>query len=318
MVKSTNLLPPGFYDIITTSRPRRIMVEKMISYMEENGYIYIDPPMVEFEDSVVYEGQDAPVFKLMDPQARRGIALRPDITLQAARIAATRYKNAPRPLRLCYHGNVIKTHEETYGAGRQVTQIGAEIIGKNGGQQGSMHDVQAISLALELLKIAGLEKVTIDFTLPGFIDMLLADIPANDAVKLKEAAQLRNISALSEMEKDAGAEVAQLLLGVISKTGYAATQHLSQQGLDGRLSRWIAEMEEVARKVESATVDISFSPLENTGFHFERGLSFSIITAKNGMPVREIGRGGRYEISANGEQATGFSLSINAIMEAMR
>lgn len=49
----------------------------------------------------------AQTFRLMDPDTRRMMALRPDITPQIARIAATRLPDMPRPLRLSYAGPCV-------------------------------------------------------------------------------------------------------------------------------------------------------------------------------------------------------------------
>jgi ATP phosphoribosyltransferase regulatory subunit len=50
----------------------------------------------------------AHTFPLMDPVSQRMMGLRPDITPQVPRIAASRLKNSPRPLRLSYAGQVVR------------------------------------------------------------------------------------------------------------------------------------------------------------------------------------------------------------------
>ena len=69
------------------------------------------PPLVEFEESLL-GGPGAALapqtFRLMDPVSQRMMGVRPDMTVQVARIAVTRLKHEPRPLRLSYGGNVIR------------------------------------------------------------------------------------------------------------------------------------------------------------------------------------------------------------------
>ena len=72
-----------------------------------HGYQRVKPPLLEFEDSLL--AVPAPTlaeqtFRLMDPDTRRMMGVRADITPQVARIATTRLAAAPRPLRLCYAG----------------------------------------------------------------------------------------------------------------------------------------------------------------------------------------------------------------------
>ena len=53
----------------------------------------------------------------------------PDMTVQVARIAVTRLKHEPRPLRLSYGGNVIRVRGNALKPERQFTQVGTELIG---------------------------------------------------------------------------------------------------------------------------------------------------------------------------------------------
>ena len=67
------------------------------------GYQRVKPPLLEFEDSLLAATGAAmadQVFRMMDPDTHRMMAVRADMTPQIARIAATRLDHAPRPLRL--------------------------------------------------------------------------------------------------------------------------------------------------------------------------------------------------------------------------
>src|SRR5258708_20209415 len=67
-------------------------------------------------------------FRLMDPVSQRMLGLRADMTLQIARIAATRLRRLPRPLRLSYAGQVLRVKGDEIRPERQVGQGGAELI----------------------------------------------------------------------------------------------------------------------------------------------------------------------------------------------
>ena len=95
------LLPEGLRDRLppeagAAARLLRAVYDTMNSY----GYDRVAPPMAEFEDALVERlkadgAQD--LLRVIDPVSQRTLALRPDITAQVGRIAATRLANRPRP-----------------------------------------------------------------------------------------------------------------------------------------------------------------------------------------------------------------------------
>ena len=71
-------------------------------------------PTFEYAD-VLAAGTDVAVqenmFKLVDRETGRLLALRADITPQIARVVATRLRDEPKPLRLAYVTNVFRYEE---------------------------------------------------------------------------------------------------------------------------------------------------------------------------------------------------------------
>src|SRR5476651_431812 len=106
------LLPAGLADLLPPDAAREaraidIAIERFAAF----GYERVKPPLVEFEESLLGgtgAGLAAQTFRLMDPVSQRMMGVRPDMTVQVARIAVTRLKHEPRPLRLSYGGNVIR------------------------------------------------------------------------------------------------------------------------------------------------------------------------------------------------------------------
>src|SRR3546814_11888566 len=81
------------------------------SDLQAQGYERVKPPLLEFEEALLTGAGTAvasQTFRLMDPVSQRMMGLRADMTPQVARIATTRLKKAPRPLRLCYGGQVLQ------------------------------------------------------------------------------------------------------------------------------------------------------------------------------------------------------------------
>src|SRR5215813_10043670 len=124
------LLPAGLRDILPPEAAlESATVERLMAAFAAQGYERVKPPLVEFEDSLLSGSGVAMrphTFRLMDPVSQRMMGLRADMTLQVARIAVTRLVNAPRPLRLCYAGQVLRVKGDDLRPERQFGQVGAE------------------------------------------------------------------------------------------------------------------------------------------------------------------------------------------------
>jgi len=126
------LLPAGLADLLPPDAAREMRaIDAAIERFAAFGYERVKPPLVEFEESLL-GGPGAALasqtFRLMDPVSQRMMGVRPDMTVQVARIAVTRLKHEPRPLRLSYGGNVIRVRGNALKPERQFAQVGTELI----------------------------------------------------------------------------------------------------------------------------------------------------------------------------------------------
>ena len=100
------LLPAGLRDVLPPRAEWEAQAsENLIASFAAQGYVRVKPPLIEFEETLLAgSGQDlaGQMFRVMDPVSQRMMGLRTDITLQVARIAASRMKDSARPLRLAY------------------------------------------------------------------------------------------------------------------------------------------------------------------------------------------------------------------------
>src|ERR1700726_3167867 len=106
------LLPAGLYDLLPPDAEREAEVTaRLMGVLASHGYERVKPPLVEFEETLL-SGAGAAMasetFRTMDPISHRMIGVRADMTPQVARIAATRLRHLPRPLRLSYAGQVLR------------------------------------------------------------------------------------------------------------------------------------------------------------------------------------------------------------------
>ncbi len=315
------LLPNGMRDILPPEAAFEAdTVERLMAALAAEGYERVKPPLVEFEDSLLAGSGVAMAphtFRLMDPVSQRMMGVRADMTLQVARIAATRLKKVPRPLRLSYAGQVLRVAGDEMRPERQVGQVGAELIGS----AAAAADAEVVRLCATALLGIGVERLTIDLSTPDLVPIVASayGFAGDDARKLRKALDHKDTATVDEM---AGA-AAPLLDRLMRAAGPAHACLEALRGLDlpeGARAE-IARAAEVVAMVEAAAPGLALilDPVESRGFEYHTGLCFTLLAAG----VRgELGRGGRYfageDLSpGHGEAATGFTLYTDTLMRAI-
>lgn len=314
---NTGLLPEGLSDRLPPQAEASArLVRAVLDSVAGRGYARAMPPLAEFEETLLARLQSASaedLLRAVDPVSQRTLALRPDMTAQVGRIAATRMAGAARPLRLSYAGQVLKLRADQLRPEREEMQVGAELIGSDSDAAAS----EIVIAAIEALQAAGVTGITVDFTLPDLVDQLAAG-PMPLDVDLIEPVRAR-LDA-----KDAGGLVAlgpqaAAYLPLIEATGpfHAAIARLEAIDADagGVLASRIAALRAIAKPIDW-DITLTLDPTERHGFEYQRWFGFSIFA--EGF-VGEIGRGGSYGIRhADGrtEPATGFSLYPDPLIDA--
>ncbi len=309
------LLPAGLQDGLPPDALAEAgAIERLLTHFAAFGYERVKPPMVEFEESLL-AGPGAALspqlFRLMDPISQRMMGVRADITPQIARIVATRLNAAPRPLRLCYAGQVLRVRGSQLRPERQFAQAGVELIGATA----LAADAEVISLAAESLQALGIERLSIDLTVPTLVPAVARHFGFDEAT----AADVRR--ALDR--KDAGALQAIAGVGDTPLADFLAAGGPATEAV-GRLSKMdlgpagnemaeaLADLLGMIRQSLPA-LELTVDPGEYRGFEYQTGIAFAVF-AKG---VRgELGRGGRYIIDS-GEPATGFTLYLDSLMRAL-
>ncbi|MFC0384541.1 ATP phosphoribosyltransferase regulatory subunit [Muricoccus vinaceus] len=310
------LLPAGLSDLLPPEAAREAaLVEAMMGVFASHGYERVKPPLLEFEEGLL-QGSGAALadqtFRLMDPESQRMMGLRADTTPQVARIAATRLRAAPRPLRLCYAGQVLRVRGTQIAPERQLPQLGVELIGVDSAEA----DAEAAALGVEALEAVGIAGVALDITLPAMSPALL------DAAGLEGTARARLARALDR--KDA-AEVARLaeaagppaifLVGLLAAAGpadgaLAALRAAPLPEGPRRIADNAAEVVAALRR-RLPGLRITLDPVEFRGFRYHTGVAFTLYGPGR---TGELGRGGRY--MSGEEPATGLSLYPDAALRA--
>jgi ATP phosphoribosyltransferase regulatory subunit len=252
----------------------------------------------------------------MDPISQRMMGLRADVTLQVARIAATRLRALPRPLRLSYAGQVLRVKGDDLRPERQFGQVGAELIGCDAASA----DAEAVLLAAAALASVGVSDLSIDLSSPKLVPAVLAAHGIAAAPKrLRDALDRKDSGAVGTL---AGA-AAPALTGLLAATGPAdkALAGIAGLGLPHDAAAEVERLFDVVRLVKAAmpALRLTIDPVEMRGFEYHTGLCFTLFM----RGVRgELGRGGRYMAgdayaAEGGEPSTGFTLYIDTVMRAV-
>ena len=310
------LLPQGLRDLLPPDAAIEAeIVGRQMAVLASHGYERVKPPLVEFEDNLLAGAGAAmatETFRLMDSISQRMVGIRADMTPQVARIATTRLKKAPRPLRLCYAGQVLRVKGSEMRPERQVGQVGAELIGSDE----VAADVEVMSLAAAALAASGVTGLSVDLTLPTLVPAVCAGFgAAGTADALRGALDHKDVAGVAE----AGGAAAPLLVKLVAAAGAAKKAIAALQAIDlppaaaAERARLLAVVDAVQRAAPGLVLTID--PVENRGFEYHTGVSFALFA----RGVRgELGRGGRYRTgNGAGEPATGFTLYTDTVLRAV-
>src|SRR5438874_3199258 len=233
------LLPAGLYDLLPPEAEIEAEVTaRLMGVLAAHGYERVKPPLVEFEETLLAgagAAMAADTFRTMDPISHRMIGVRADMTPQVARIAADRLASRPRPLRLSYAGQVLRTKGSQMRPERQIGQAGAELIGAGG----PAADVEVIAVAGEALVALGVPHLSVDLTLPTLVPAIAAafGIAGERAAVLRAALDHKDAAAVAALAGEAGRLLAELIAsaGIAAMTPAAPDRlQLPARGREGR------------------------------------------------------------------------------------
>lgn len=149
--------PEGVRDIYGREYAGKLFVEQKIhDAITGYGYEDIQTPTFEYFDVFSREIGTTPsreLYKFFDKEGNT-LALRPDFTPSIARCAAKYFMESRQPIRFCYLGNTFTNTSSLQGKLKEVTQIGAELVGDDSVEA----DGEMISLVIEALKNTGLKQ----------------------------------------------------------------------------------------------------------------------------------------------------------------
>lgn len=319
------LLPAGLADLLPPDAAREARaIDTAIERFAAFGYERVKPPLVEFEESLL-GGPGAALasqtFRLMDPVSQRMMGVRPDMTVQVARIAVTRLKHEARPLRLSYGGNVIRVRGNALKPERQFAQVGTELIGVDTAEA----DAEAVLLSIDALRAIGVAGLTVDLNLPTLVAAVVSGLKLapEPASRLRRALDRKDEAAVAKAlaGKEGDRKAIDLFVGLLRAAGPAtpAIAQLKKLKLPAAAVAEAARLAEVVALVGAADPELplTLDAVDYRGLEYQTGVSFSVFALEG---RQELARGGRYSAGypedGVSEPATGFTLYMDAVLSA--
>jgi ATP phosphoribosyltransferase regulatory subunit len=316
---SVSQVPPGSQDLLPSDVRRRRHVQRAwFALAEEHGYQEVIPPTFEYEEVFTRGGGAELARRLIRFVDRDGriVALRADFTSALARLAATKLRQAPLPLRLCYAGKVYRNEAEVGGRRRELFQLGAELIG----EPGTGGDLELLRLVIATLRALEVGDFQINLGDVRFIQPLVAGLPAAAGESLRTAIDRRDRRALAEaangMSSGAAARTALLALPELIGRG-DMLQRAAELAADAEAAAAIESLRELDNRLDAEErAHVVYDLGEIRGLDYYSGMQFEVFVAGFG---RTIGYGGRYDrllaLYGADRPAVGFALEIDALAE---
>ena len=184
--------PYGTRDFLPKEAAAKRAIENRIAKLfAEFGYEEVVTPTMEFlETLTISGGVESNLFKI-----NRTLALHHEMTTPIARLAMSRLKDSPLPLKLSYNTSVFRFRKNQMGRQCEFYQAGVELLGASN----AFADAEIIALAANALKVAGLKDFTICLGQVEFANGLMENLSAADKTEIKNAIEHHDIVGLEKI-----------------------------------------------------------------------------------------------------------------------
>lgn len=317
--------PEGVRDIYQEECAKKIKIQDSLhKTLSLYGYQDIQTPTFEYFDVFRKEIRTTPskeLYKFFDYEGET-LVLRPDMTPQIARFAATILPEEAIPARLCYMGNTFINHSIYQGRLRETTQMGAEYLGMDS----EYADAEMLALVIDCLKSSGLEEFQITVGNVDFLQSLFeeAGLDEEKEEQIREAIANRNFFAVDDILKGEKVTLtARAALNMLSD--FVGNRDVLEDARkiapNGKAIKAIKRLENIYKimTVYGLEEHISFD-LSMTGNHgYYTGIVFRGYTYGSGDAIV---KGGRYDnlIGKFGKPmpSIGFVIVVDDLMNALQ
>jgi ATP phosphoribosyltransferase regulatory subunit len=313
-------VPPGSQDLLAADVRRRRRVQRVwFELAEAAQYNEVIPPTFEYEEVFTRAGTKlaSELIRFVDRDGRL-VALRADFTSAIARMAATRLRDEPPPLRLSYAGKVYRQRPEGGGHARETFQLGAELLGSAGADA----DVEVLRMVIALLRALEIGEFQINLGDIRFVRPLLAGLEPDEAEALRTAIDRKDRAALAEGARRYGAPaaVARALVELPELIGRGevllrARSLASGPDAEAAIER-LRAIDALLAEDERAHVVYDLGEIRGLGYY--TGIQFEVFVCGAG---RAVAFGGRYDdllaLYGMDRPAVGFAMETDALAELL-
>jgi ATP phosphoribosyltransferase regulatory subunit len=312
-------IPPGTRDVLPEEmRELRRLQGALLEVFEDRGYGEVATPAIEYDD-VLARGDGrtaASAYRFFD-EGGGLLALRSDMTVPIARLAATRLAGAGTPLRLSYMASAYRAVRPQRGQMREFIQAGVELIGEPA-PQGTAEVIEVLEAALDA---AGLDRAVIglgdadlyrqllsEYGVEGEArDSIIGRLATHDLVGLE--AELSAVEGISDEQCATCVALSQLRGG---SEVLEQARGLGGVAVERATARLQETFEELQRRGVADRVQIDLGLLRDLGYY-----SGAILEVYDPALGHVLGGGGRYDglLKRFGVDlpAAGFSLYLERV-----
>ncbi|HEU4657428.1 MAG TPA: ATP phosphoribosyltransferase regulatory subunit [Capillimicrobium sp.] len=301
-------IPSGTRDVLPDEmRELRAVESALRGVFDAAGYGEVATPALEFESVLARGDTMPPAYRVLDDHGNV-LALRTDMTVPIARVAATRYATAEPPLRFCYVANAYRQVRPHRGEMREFLQAGVELIGSPA-PEGT---AEVLDVAARALEAAGLRDFRIGLGSASIVPSLLdqAGVEGEDRDRVLHELVTRDFVGLDREVRRLGLDERIARIPLLRGGPEILDEVPGDAG--GRLRAAIELLDASVR--DRIILDLGLA--RKLGYY--TGAIFELYAPGIGHP---LGGGGRYDelLGRFGRPlpAVGFAISVDRLHEAL-
>jgi len=312
-------IPPGTRDILPDEmRELRALQRTLGDVFERFGYGEVATPTLEYDEVLQRGGGRGGVgaYRFFDERGEL-LALRSDMTIPIARLAATRYADTEPPLRLCYIGNAYRAVQPQRAQLRQFMHAGVELLGVPA-PEGTAEAIEVLSASLDAV---GLNRAVLGLGDSDLYGQLLAELDVAEPERTRIVDRLASHDLVGlEAEVDAvpglAASGRETLLRLPAMRGgpevLEQAHELGGEAVKRATERLEATYRALADRGVAGRVQLDLGLLRDLGYY-----TGAILEIYDPALGHILGGGGRYDglVGRFGRElpAVGFSLYLERV-----
>jgi ATP phosphoribosyltransferase regulatory subunit len=314
-------LPDNLEDLLPAKASKLESIRRvLIDLFESNGYQFIMPSLLEYEDSLRAHGKDLDLdtFKVVDQLSGKMMGMSSDLTTQASRVDAYLVDQNNKENKLCYAGQVLRTNAGS-GSSRELFQIGLEYFGS----EKLKADIEVQTILIKSLQHLNINKISMDINDLSIYRSIIKkiDLTLTETDDLSKAIMLKDISSAKDILKRFGKNKnIDQLFALFNIYGDSSVLN-DLEKLDKNNSLFMESVKNlkiINEKIKRLGADVTFDFSEIRGYQYHKGIIFSAYA--DGF-TSAVAQGGRYdnlnELLGIKRPATGFSLDLRYLINIL-